>query len=181
MLNFNPMRWFELITQILIVLAIISLAFFTVIATNGTTLSIKHIFYGLAVPAVGFCINIFCTILSLIIIKYYESNFVSTDEFDNLVYPERHLTLSIAKKSNYLREGNVFMSELDGKDFHIYLVNKAKSEFHICGIDGEPECLLTLIREKQERGEKVILPLTFEGKFVGNAEVSETFASAEER
>lgn len=170
-----------MITQILIVLAIISLAFFTVIATNGTTLSIKHIFYGLAVPAVGFCINIFCTILSLIIIKYYESNFVSTDEFDNLVYPERHLTLSIAKKSNYLREGNVFMSELDGKDFHIYLVNKAKSEFHICGIDGEPECLLALICEKQERGEKVILPLTFEGKFVGNAEVSETFASAEER
>lgn len=106
----------------------------------------------------------------------YMSNFVPTDEFDNLIYPEVHLSLSIIKKSNYLREGNVFMSELNGKDFYIYLVNKVKkNEFHICGIEGEQERMLALIREKQERGAKVILPLTFEGKFVGNAEVLETY------
>lgn len=110
--------------------------------------------------------------VELFITAKYMSNFVPTDEFDSLMYPEPHLSLSIAKKSNYLREGNVFMSELDGKIFYIYLVHKTPiPEFHICGIDGEPERLLALIREKQERGETVTLPLTFEGKYVGAAEV----------
>ncbi len=186
MLNSNPTRWFELITQILIVFALVSLFILTVIVTNGTIPSIMYILYGLAVPVVGFCVNMFCAMLSLIIIKNYESNFVPTDEFDNLIYPEAHLSLSIAKKSNYLRESNIFMSELDGKRFYIYLIHKTQSLiFHICGMEGESERLLTLIHEKQERGEKVILPLTFEGKFVGNAEVLETYdppkSSAKER
>lgn len=45
-------------------------------------------------------------------------------------------------------------------------MKKGKVDFrlHICGIDGEPERLLALIREKQDHGEAVTFPLTFEGK-----------------
>lgn len=110
-------------------------------------------------------------------VKYF-SNFVPTDEYDSLIYPETHFTLSVVKKSGYLREGNVFQSELDGMGFYVYLVRKTENpEFHICGTAGEPERLLALIREKRERGETVTLPLTFEGKFVGNAEVLEIYVN----
>lgn len=100
------------------------------------------------------------------------SNFVPTDEFDSLIYPKTHFSLSFAKKSDHLREGNVFISELDGNKFNIYLVRKTKNpEFHICGTGGEPERLLFVIREKRERGEKIMIPMTFEGKYIGTAEV----------
>lgn len=116
-----------------------------------------------------------------VFVEYYHtikhiSNFVPTDEYDSLIYPKVNLIVRINKPSAYLLEGNVFRTELNGEQFHIYFVCKnPQKQFHICGIDGEPERLLALIREKQERGETVTLPLTFEGKFVGNAEVLETY------
>lgn len=176
MLNANPIRWFELITQIMIVFTIVLLFVLTVTATNGTVPA-KEVFWGGGfVLVAGLCINVFFTMFSLMIIKYYESNFVPTDEYDNLIYPDAHLSLLTTKKTNYFREGNIFMVELEENIFYIYLVHKTQSlNFHICGIEGEPERLLSLIREKQEREETVILPLTFEGKFVGNAEVLETY------
>lgn len=95
-----------------------------------------------------------------------------------MIIPQSELNLSRkGLKSIFLHRSNVYEIELDGERFCLYLVEKGKAnlKLHICGIEGEQERLLALIREKQERGKKVTLPLTFEGKFVGNAEVLETY------
>lgn len=111
-------------------------------------------------------------------IKKSISNFVPTDEYDTLVRLPENLKVSGGSlEKKYLHSYNVFETELDGERFFLYLTEKGKREhkLHICGMEGEPERLLSLIREKQSRGEKVTLPLTFEGKAAGSAEVLETY------
>ena len=116
------------------------------------------------------------SILYYFYIKLNISNFVPTDEFDNLIYPQTNIVLSNDIKSVFLHEGNVFLSKIDGEDFYIYLIHKKPFlAFSVCGIEGRQERLLTLIREKQTRGESVFLTLYFEGKLVGNAEILETY------
>ncbi|MDE7363010.1 MAG: hypothetical protein K2N38_13875 [Oscillospiraceae bacterium] len=80
-------------------------------------------------------------------------------------------------KKILLHKSNIYETELDGERFYLYLTEKSKFDLklQVCGTDGEPEHLLALIREKRERGETVTLPLTFEGKSVGMAEVTEIF------
>lgn len=121
-------------------------------------------------------------------VKLYISNFVPTDEYDILVdLPKNFRVSGLLLKKKFLHKYNVYETKLDGEQFCLYLTEKGKVDFklHICGIDGEQERMLALIREKQERGEKVVIPLMFEGKFVGNAEVLETYdppqSSNEER
>lgn len=111
-------------------------------------------------------------------VKLYISNFVPTDEYDVFVnLPENLRISSNLLKKIFLHKNNVYETELDGERYCLYLTKKGKSDLklHICGMENEQEHMLTLIREKHERGEKVTLPLTFEGKFVGNAEVLEIF------
>lgn len=74
-------------------------------------------------------------------------------------------------------ESNVLSTTFNRETFLLYIIDTdfPKVKLHICGIDDEPEWLLNLIREKQKRSETVILPLKFEGKLVGNAEVLETY------
>lgn len=176
-INRNPLALFSSAVKVIfIVTAVIG----SLISLGVMTLTV------FAFVGIVWLLILFEAMVELFFTAKYLSNFVPTDEFDSLIYPERHLSLFIIKNSNYLREGNVFMTELDESSFYIYLVYKTKkAEFHICGIDGEQECLLNLIHKKQERGEKVVLPLMFEGKFVGNAEVLETYdppqSSNEER
>lgn len=96
------------------------------------------------------------------------NNIVPIDEYDNLIYPPTDIKLSAALCSPYLREGNVLTAKLDDGEVHIYLVRKNDSyEFSICCEDGERE------QFKQRLSECAELELTFEGKRVGTAEITE--------
>lgn len=96
------------------------------------------------------------------------SNFVPTDEYDNLIYPQTDIKLSTSLRSPYLREGNVLTAKLADGEVHIYLVRKTDSyDFSICCEDGERKQL------KQRLSEYAKLELTFEGKPVGTAEITE--------
>lgn len=125
-----------------------------------------------------FSLIVLVTLLSCVLVKLFMSNFVVTDNRDNMIIP--NMQLKVARKglkSIFLHRSNIFEIEFDREKFCLYLVEKGKVDLklHICGIEGEQERMLALIREKQERGEKVVIPLMFEGKFVGNAEVLETY------
>lgn len=94
------------------------------------------------------------------------SNFVPTDEYDNLIYPPTDIKLNAALRSPYLREGNVLTAKLANEEIHIYLVRKNDSyEFSICCENGERE------QFKQRLSECAELELTFEGKRVGTAKI----------
>lgn len=96
------------------------------------------------------------------------NNIVPIDEYDNLIYPPTDIKLSAARRSPYLREGNVLTAKLDDGEVHIYLVRKNDNyEFSICCDDCEREQL------KQRLSECAELELTFEGKPVGTAEITE--------
>ncbi|MBD5130391.1 MAG: hypothetical protein HDT43_10815 [Ruminococcaceae bacterium] len=98
--------------------------------------------------------------------KLFLSNFVPTNEVDNLIHPPTDIKLSTSLRSPYLREGNVLAAKLADGEVHIYLVHKnGNYEFSICCEDGEREQLKNRISEYTE------LELTFEGKPVGKAEV----------
>lgn len=130
------------------------------------------LFWLLNIGAAILPLMILYTLISFFITKFFLSNFVLTTQVDNLIYPSVDLVTRCRINFCYYHKSNVFQITFEHEAFHIYLVRKGKpSEFHICGIDGEPERLLSLIHEKQKHGEAVTLPLTFEGKYVGTAEV----------
>ena len=117
------------------------------------------------------------SLFSYVFIKNFFSNFIVTDLRDNLMIPKAEFRVSReGLKRIFLHRSNVYETELDGEKFYLYLTEKGKNDLkmHICGIEGEQEALLSIIREKQSRGETVTLPLTFEGKLVGAAEVLKT-------
>lgn len=110
------------------------------------------------------------------------SNFVVIDDCDRLVRQRDDLKLCLSDNNgtygkNIFAESNILSTAVDGVIFQLYIndTGDQKITVHICGIDGEPERLLALIREKRERGETVTLPLTFEGKPVGTAKVTEIY------
>lgn len=95
------------------------------------------------------------------------SNFVPTGEYDNLVYPPTDIKLAVIR-SPYLREGNVLTAKLADGEVHLYLVHKSDiCEFSICCEDNKREQL------KQRLSECAELELTFEGKRVGKAKITE--------
>lgn len=130
------------------------------------------------VPILLFVIVSLFSLLSYLHIKLFMSNFVITDLRDNMIIPQTELSISRqGLKCIRLHTSNIYETELDGERYCLYLAEKGKTDLkmHICGIEGEQEQFLSLIREKQKRGETVTLPLTFEGKFAGSAEVIEAF------
>ena len=140
-------------------------------------------YYGMLITlfCLQFTIEFVCSSIRYKRICKYKSNFVPTDQFDNLIIPKIHIiTASCYLEKNLICESNIYKVKVGGSNYYIYLVNKDdKLSFHICGIDGEPEHLLEFIDKKQKSGEKAILPLSFEGKFVGNAEVIEILESSD--
>lgn len=131
---------------------------------------------------------IIAVLFSSLYVKLFMSNFVVTDLRDNMIIPQTELNISRqGLKRIFLHRSNIYETELDGERYCLYLTEKGKTDLkmHICGIEGEQGRMIILIREKQKRGETVTLSLTFEGKFVGNAEVLETYdppeSSAKER
>lgn len=117
----------------------------------------------------GLCpLFVIVAFLRLAYAKLFLSNFVPTNEVDNLVYPPTDIKLSVALRSPYLREGNVLTTKLADGEVHIYLVRKSDNyEFSICCEDNEREQL------KQRLSECAELELTFEGKHVGTAKITE--------
>lgn len=75
----------------------------------------------------------------------------------------------------FLHECNVFQTEINGEEFSVFLIAKEeKLRFSICGIDGEPQRITSLIKkEKMSAGGPVTLTLSFEGKPAGSVKVIE--------
>lgn len=116
------------------------------------------------IAAVVFFLYVF---LRIRFIEKRFNNVVPIDEYDNLIYPLTDLKLTIPR-SPYLREGNVLTAGLADGKVHIYLVRKSDNyEFSICCEDNEREQL------KQRLSERAELELTFEGKRVGTAKITE--------
>lgn len=116
--------------------------------------------------------------ISYLRLMKYSSNFVITDKWDNLFLPYIEIIISFGSlDKKFLHESNIFSAKLEGEDYKLYLVKKASThcKFHICGIEGEQERMIRLIRVIQKRGEEVTLSLTFEGKLVGDAKVLEIY------
>ena len=132
--------------------------------------------------ALALSVMLLISLVYYIIIKRYYSNFVVRDSWDRLVMPFGHLMLQISTTQKYFKkfvfsESNILSTDVSGVAFHLYAID---DEFpivraHICGIEGEPRRLLTLIREKQVQGKEVTLSLIFEGKHVGDAKVLEIY------
>ena len=143
--------------------------------------ALVFLFAGFTVSLAVVCVSLLTALAALVsclFVKLFMSNFVVTDLRDNMIIPKTELSVSRSGlKRIYLHRSNIYETELDGERFCLYLTEKDKTDIklHICGTDSEPESLLALIREKRGRGEKVTLPLTFEGKPVGTAEVTEIF------
>lgn len=117
------------------------------------------------IAAVVYFLSVF---LRIRFIEKRFNNVVPIDEYDNLVYPPTDIKLSVALRSLYLHEGNVLTAKLADGDVHIYLVRKSDNyEFSICCEDNEREQL------KQRLSEHTELELTFEGKRVGTAKITE--------
>ena len=137
---------------------------------------------GFALAGILFVAGLYTTIGYSVISKRF-SNIVPTDMNDDYIVPSSDI--GIDKKSikkGYSHRSNIFETELEGETFRLYLTEKGKHDLklHICGIEGEREALLSLIREKQSRGETVTLPLTFEDKPAGKAEVLEIYDRSED-
>lgn len=126
------------------------------------------------IPIIIYLITGILSLLALFYLKLFMSNFVITDIHDAMVTPASELELSRKSlKQRYLHKSNVFNTEICGEIFCLYLTNVGKSyiKMHICGIDGEQKRMLQLIGNEMARNGKAMLPLSFEGKYVGNAEI----------
>ena len=129
---------------------------------------IRAVWIAIALLAGALLVIIAEAAMEIFLTAWIMSNFVPTDEYDNLIYPPTDIKLSAALRSPYLREGNVLTAKLADGEVHIYLVRKNDSyEFSICCEDGEREQL------KQHLSECAELELTFEGKRVGTAKITE--------
>lgn len=126
-------------------------------------------------------IGLWC-ILGWIYSKHFLSNIVNTDLYDDLIPVVPHITINTANiRKEYLHSGNIFTFAYEESKFTLYLCKRGRHiiQCHICGINGEQEQFLALIRQKQELGETVTLPLTFEDRFVGKAEVIKILESSD--
>ncbi len=119
------------------------------------------------------------------IIKY-KSNFTfSTDEaipiFDGEFdfKPNIHAAAELTEKQRkYFRSGNIFETGLLSSRVFLYLINSRRSgsvcelDFRFCGTVDDAEKFTRSLKNAEK---PVTLPLTFEGKSVGTAEVTEIY------
>lgn len=128
-----------------------------------------------AVCVIGFVIYCLIGLFMTIHIEKYRSNFAPVDEHDSLMVPSTDIVMTPeGTDRRFLHESNVFQTELCGDKFSVYLIKKRETlSFSICGVDGEPQRILSLLQEKMSAGETVTLTLSFEGKPAGSARVLE--------
>ena len=109
--------------------------------------------------------------LCLLYTKLFLSNFVPVDDYDGLKIVQKQISIPCGGlKSAYLHKSNILSAELDGRQYHFYIVEKAKDELHchICGANNEAERLITSIGKQPD----IPVRLEFEGKTVGTAKLT---------
>ncbi len=166
-LNYNPFSilndWLWLSFICLILLIFLCLTEYAAVwaANSAATFAVFCAVSGL------YPLFVIVAFLRLAYAKLFLSNFVPTNEVDNLVYPPTDIKLAVIR-SPYLREGNVLTAKFADEEVHIYFVHKNDiCEFSICCDDSEREQL------KQRLSERAEIELTFEGKRVGTAKITE--------
>ena len=161
----------------------------TLMYSGGLIFGFWNLAFGAIIALLGaaaLSVMLLISLVYYIVIKRCYSNFVIRDDWDRSVTPGEHLLLDISPAKGLFKkivfsESNILSTDIGEETFHLYAIDDEfpKVKAHVCGTDGEPERLLALIREKQSRGETVTLPLTFEGKAAGSAEVSEVYRNVE--
>lgn len=170
-LNFNPIT--------LLNMRIFFTPFIFIMAAATFSLQINNVLLAciLAVAAVSLIIiGLLSSVFSYLYLKLFTSNFVPTSYSDAMVIQSSELSLSRrGLKRVFLHRSNVYKTAVDSEEFYVYLTEKDKGsiKLHICGIDGERERLTSLLKEKISAEGKAVIPLEFEGKSVGSAEVLE--------
>lgn len=118
-------------------------------------------------------------------IMKYNSNFTFAEEaipiFDGEFDFEPNIQAAAElteKQRKYIRSGNIFETELFSSRVFLYLINSRRSglvcelELRFCGTSDTAE---RYARSLINAAKPVILPLTFEGKSVGSAEVTKIY------
>lgn len=118
-------------------------------------------------------------------IMKYRSNFTLTEEaipiFDGEFDFEPNIRAAVElteKQMKYFQSGNIFETKLSSLRVFLYLINSRQSgsacelELRFCGTADEAERYASSLKSA---GNPVTLPLTFEGKPVGTAEVTEIY------
>ncbi len=114
-----------------------------------------------------------CISISYKRIRKFTSNFVPTDEFDNLIIPTIQMVTTRSQvNERYIHKSNVYKVNVGGNDFFLYLVDENENLFfHICGIDGEPQFLFSLLSQDINIGNSIIIPILFEDKYIGKIQL----------
>ena len=128
-----------------------------------------------SVPSLAF------SILYYSYIKLYISNFVPTDEYDNLIALPKLMSLS-GIPAAYRHKTNIFTTFIGEEEINLYITNIKGEviEVYICGEEQQQKYILQLVSGKINDDEPLILPLSFEGKHIGNAEIIEIYDCIEE-
>lgn len=118
-------------------------------------------------------------------IMKYKSNFTFAEEaipiFDGEFDFEPNIRAAAElteKQRKYIRSGNIFETELFSSRAFLYLISSRRSgsvcelELRFCGMSDDAERYARSLKNAEN---PVTLPLTFEGKSVGMAEVTEIY------
>lgn len=120
------------------------------------------------VPSLAF------SILYYSYIKHYISNFVPTDEYDNLIVLPKFISLS-GIPAAYRHKSNIFTTLIGEEEINLYItdIKGTVSEVYLCGEEQLQKHIMQLVSDRIKDDEHLIIPLSFEGKQIGNAEVIE--------
>lgn len=180
-LNYNPFAVWSSSACIWFIITVLAVIFWSVGLTANIRTQYPLLFRLFAAGAAVLPLMVLYTLAGLFVTRFFLSNFVPTTETDTLIFPSPDLVTRCRINPCYFHRSNVFQTTFKSETFYVYLVKKGKDpEFRLCGTNGGRERLLALIREKRARGEAVTLPLTFEGKAAGSAEVLEIYETSEQ-
>lgn len=128
------------------------------------------------VPSLAF------SVLYYLYIKLYISNFVPTDEYDNLIALPKLMLLSGVPVA-YRHKSNIFITLIGEEEIYLYITNikGAEIEVYICGEEQQQKHILQLVSDKTNDDNPLILPLSFEGKHIGNAQIIDIYDCIEEK
>lgn len=133
------------------------------------------------VLGICFLFTLFCLCGAYIwvkIVEKYRSNFAPVNQYDSLIKLPSDFSASIeSTKKCYLHETNVFETQIGEKICHIYLVKKCFPNlfFYICDNNDERKRITNMMKTKINSCGGIILPLSFEGKSVGNVKLVEIY------
>lgn len=175
-INYNPfgiLRYSAFLLGLTIMIGIFILL--AAIFTNKLIMQNALIFLFSATLFIGIISSAFCLIIYFSI-KLFFSNFVPTNEYDDLIRLPKQITLS-GIPASYRHESNIVSTYIGEEECNLYITSVCNSSVNdfICGEEKLQKIILKSINSILEEGNSLIIPFTFEGKCIGNAEVIETF------